>query len=590
MPFDITEQRSLKQLHTAIDNARERLSPFREARNDAVREYVGSQYGENGADAEVPINLIELMVNVFTRQLAPQMPRALITTRHTELKPYAYTLQLATDYLLEHVQFVRTLRQCIKDALFGPMGICRIGLDRGDIPGFMYGEPMPYACRVDFDDWVMDMSAKTWKEVTFAGNKFRLPLEEIQQSQLYDPEVASQLKPSIKQQYDDDGIEKIEVISQGFTGQYADDDEIMEYHELWDIWLPYQRQLVTISVDQQNLAPLRIMDWEGPMHGPYHLLGFSDVPGQILPLSPVLTNWPLHDLVNSIWRKLSDQAERQKTIGYGMMQMKDDSERIVDADDGHFVALSSPQGIGQMRFGGIDQQNLAFGIHAKNQFNEMAGNIHALGGLGAQEETLGQTQIVNNRAGARVQDMSDLTSDFSQGIMRDLAWYLFTDPLINLPLVKRVDVGAETIMLPAALRAEDRAGTWLDYNFRISPYSMQYLTPAQRLQNIVSFLQTVAVPFAADMARSGASIDVLEIARQWGDLTNMDAFSSIIRTASPDPERPDAPVGTPPPKPAQTERTYNRRSIGAPQQDQMEQQLLQSMMQAQPQQPQMSGA
>src|SRR5208337_3159153 len=83
---------------------------------------------------------------------------------------------------------------------------------------------------------------------------------------------------------------------------------------LWlrDVWLPKEQLLLTVGCNTNTL--LKVVEWEGPECGPYYKLGYSDVPGNLLPLPPVALWRDLHELSNKLFRKLGNQAEGQKTV------------------------------------------------------------------------------------------------------------------------------------------------------------------------------------------------------------------------------------------------------------------------------------
>lgn len=67
--MDPYNEHDLKRLWDAMSHSREKLRPFRENRLDAIKQYVGSHYGEQGSEEDVPVNLIELAISVYTQQL-----------------------------------------------------------------------------------------------------------------------------------------------------------------------------------------------------------------------------------------------------------------------------------------------------------------------------------------------------------------------------------------------------------------------------------------------------------------------------------------------------------------------------------------
>lgn len=48
-------------------------------------------------------------------------------------------------------------------------------------------------------------------------------------------------------------------------------------------------------------------------------------------------------------------------VGYNG-SAEDDARRILDGGDGEMIRVDDPQAINDFKFGGIDQQNLAFAI------------------------------------------------------------------------------------------------------------------------------------------------------------------------------------------------------------------------------------
>ena len=94
-----------------------------------------------------------------------------------------------------------------------------------------------------------------------------------------------------------------------------------------------------------------------------------------------------------------------------------------------------------------------------------------------------------------------------------MAWYLHTDPLIALPLIKRTPIPAQTTMGPSGpvltpprvneeqviLSPEVREGEFLDFHFEIESKSMSRVDPAERLQKAMVFAAKV-LPSAAQAA------------------------------------------------------------------------------------------
>jgi hypothetical protein len=530
------------------------MKPFREQRAEATKQMVGAHYGEDGAGDKVPVNLLELACNVYTRQLAARAPKAIVSTKYKELKGPASMLELAVNHLVGVIELERTLRRAALEALFG-IGCVKCGITPlgGLAHGILNDPGQPFAEVVTLDDLVLDMAALTIEEMQYCGNLFRLPYEQVMESEFYLPEGKAKLKPTRKQPYHPDGDERLETLSQGFG---TDRDEYRDMVELQEIWLPLEGLLVTLPAEGEG-PPLRVVEWNGPRPGPFHFLGFSEVPGQLMPLAPTSLWLDLHELVNRLFRKLGRQAERQKDVTLYRGAAAEDAERVRDAEDGGLIRVDDPQGVQVAKYGGIDQANFALTIHLKDLFTYLAGNIDAIGGLGPQSGTLGQDQLISENASKRVADMQDRTVRFAKEVIHDLAYYLWTDPLIRLPLVKQIKEA--NVELNVEFTPSERQGEYMDYNITIDPYSMAHQSPAVRLQTLMQIWSNFIGPFAPQLGEQGMQVNFEALLRIVAKLANFDELDELITFANAPPATPvDVPERHERTMPANTTRTNVR--------------------------------
>lgn len=515
----------MSRLRDAVDGSRKKLEPFRRQRHDFIKQFIGKHYSDNGAGDRVPVNLMELAVNIYTRQLAARAPRAMVTTVPRKLKATAALLELALNHLVVEIDLETSLRRWVQDALFS-MGIIKVGLNRlpgQEIDGVAHDVGQPFADVVSLDDWFHDMAAPCFERAQFMGNYYRLPLEYVKESDVFDRKVTSRLTtPTEHESQDEFGNERVGKFSRG------ESQVIDEYHKtirLLDVWLPIENKMVTFA-DQMRLTPIRVLDWGGPERGPYHILAFEDVPDQVMPLSPAAIWMDLHDLTNRLFRKLARQAERQKTVLGVQGANKADGERIVDANDGETIRIDNPRGAQEFRFGGADQAGLGFVIQVRNIFNSIAGNLDILGGLAAQSETATQDKLLSEGASKRVADMEDRTLRATKKVMRDLSWYLWTDPLIELPLTKEQpgsDMPVELVFTP-----DEIEGDFLDYNIGIQPFSMQHQTPAGKLNTLQQVFGSFVVPFLPLLQQQGITINFEGLLKMVAKLSNMQELDDVL--------------------------------------------------------------
>ena len=543
----------LKRLRTAIEYSRRRLQPFREQRYETLRQYVGYHYSDDGAADRVPVNMLELAINIYTQQMAARSPKALVHTQFKPLKPLAANFELALNQLLSEIRFGDTIRLAVIDALVG-VGIIKTGLERKasvEIDGFLHDVGQPFADVISLDNWVHDTTATKLEKCQFMGDRYRLPLEMVKQSPAFSN--TDNLKATIKTSYNEQGDTKAESLS---GGTQVDPDEYADHVELWDIWLPAENLLITIPAEGEG-KPLRVIEWDGPENGPYHMLSFSPVPGNIMPLAPSALWMDLHDLANRMFRKLGRQAERQKTVLGIQSGAEDDGDRIIKTNDGEALRMDNPDRAREYRFGGIDQPSLAFLLQVKDLFAYLGGNLDSLGGLSPMADTLGQDQLLAQNASKRVADMQDRVIEFTKDVIKSLGFYLWNDPLIELPLTKRVP-GFDSLSVPVTFGPDAKEGDFLDYNISIETYSMQHRSPQMKLQALTQVFGQFIVPFAPMLAEQGIGIKFESLLKTISKYANVEELNDILEFTQLSPEFDRQMVGNPPQKMGTTKHISER--------------------------------
>lgn len=318
----------------------------------------------------------------------------------------------------------------------------------------------------------------------------------------------------------------------------------------------------------------------------YHLLGYGHVPGNLMPLAPLALLEDLHLLANSLFRKCGRQADRQKTILGVSGGAAEDGSRVVKASDGDAIRMDHPDQAKDFRFGGVDPQTLAFLLNVKDQFAYFGGNIDTLGGLSPQADTLGQEKMLDTNASKRMAGMQKATVLATQRVIEDLAFYLSNDPLIQLPLVKRVK--GTDLEVPFTY-TNDGEDDFSQYNFKIEPYSMQYWSPGERLQTITQFWTTFVAPNTQMLQQAGIMPNWPKLLQTVAHLTNMDELEDILIFAGGVPDDRPGPVHNRPTQAPVTNRINTRINRPGATRIGKDAALMQSLMGAPPQPKQMAG-
>lgn len=482
------------RLIEARNNSWRRIEVFREKRREAVRQYVGAHYGNEGSPRRVPINYLELAISIYRRLLAPRIPKVLWTTEIAELRNTALTAELACNELLKEMKFGLTLQRWVSDAIFS-IGILKLGLEPvavNDLAGQPFAEP------VSLDDFVYDTGANRLEDLQFMGNRYHLTIEQgkaIFGGVIRATEVASAATSTNQSEATRD-------IGPGHEAKDPSQMRFLETVELWDMWLPHSKELVTFIGDKPD--PIRVMNWKGPKRGPYHIMSFSDVPDNFMPLAPVANLIDLHSLANILFRKLSNQAANMKNVIAYSEGHQQDAERLQQANDLDLIRMDDPNSVIPFKTGQLDQSMAALGIQIRDMFSYQAGNLDLLGGLSAQSETLGQDRLLASTASERLKEMQDRTLMAVNGVTEDIGEYLWSDPSRSKRLLHKV--GEFSVELDFG--PDQRDGDLSDYLIEVAPYSLQTRSPAERLQTIQNLMTQIILPLAPQMEQQGLAPNI----------------------------------------------------------------------------------
>lgn len=500
----MAEQVSPAKIQQTVKQGFERLKNYRAATAMFVKEYAGHYYrNAQGLTGEEPINLIFNTIRAMVPNLVMKNPVNQIVTPYVAHKEYAELLSMGLNSVERQIKLKQTLRAWIVSALFG-WGIMKTGLSVsgqmlqfGDInidPGQVYAE------LVNLDNFVLDPMCTDINKATFLGHKTTVPRQMLLDTDVYDHDLVRQL-PSATTSKKENSVSSL-------TQQNAGSREMQSLQDcvrVVELYVPEANALITIPDPYQITFDkyIGITDYYGPKEGPYVFLSFTPpVIGNPLPVAPVSLWYDLHRMANRTFTKIMDQADRQKDIGFYEPALANEAQDIKDASDGDMIASTNPKGVNVVSFGGQNRNNELMLQQLQVWYNYISGNPDQMAGnmtpgTKGSQETATRSQILQGNASISIEDARDILYDQTAEISRRLAWYLHTDPLIDLPLTKR-KAGGEEIQL--SLTPEQRQGDFLEFTFKIVARSMSRLDPTVRSKRIMEFATNV-IPSAATTAQ-----------------------------------------------------------------------------------------
>ena len=480
-----------------------RMKNYRLAQAMFIKEYVGAYYKrEKGLTGDEPINLIFRSIATFVPNLVMQNPVNMVVTDYLQHKPYAELLSLALNSVNRQTKLKDTLRAWITSAFFG-WGIMKVGLAaKGEmlqIDDVCIDPGQVYAQLVDLDSFVLDPTCTNVRNANFMGHKTTVPRQYLLDTDIYNHDLVMRIPKSST-------ARKRDRVSD-ITKQDTQDSEMMSLQDNVDVvelWVPQADAIVTIPDPEQATFEdyIGVTEYYGPKEGPYVFLSFTPpVPGNPFPVAPVSMHYDLHCMANRVMSKSMNQADNQKDLLLYMPVAAEDAQEIIDAKDGDVIASADPKAAQTFSIGGANKENIQMIQQLQVWHNYMSGNPDQVAGnmtpgTKGSKETATRSQILQSNASVSIEDSRGIIYDQTAEINRRIAWYLHTDPLINLPLTKRVSAGEYKQLF---LTPEQRQGDFLEYTFRIVARSMSKMDPDVRTKRIAEF-GTNILPAAANTA------------------------------------------------------------------------------------------
>lgn len=548
------------RLFRAVQRSYQSLDGYREVNRKLVEEYGGTYYQQETGTERVNryVNLIQQAVETYQMLLAANRPRVMISTAITELQGFAGHYEHALNLLIKEIGLEDTMKQWVMDAFFcvgiikthlGDAGLIQIETDRWMDPG------KPFASNIALDDFVYDIKANKWGEVRYAGDMYSMAWEDA--ADIFGEDVLKDHTPRMRAT---DDVDRVDTLSRGTD---SDTDDFEEMIDFADIWVPRYKKTFTYVVQSRRQFiltgdPVAVEEWTGDEHGMYHLLGLGDVPENIMPASPASHLEQLDALINDLVRKCARQGRRQKDVNLYTAGGSAAASQIQLADDGEWVNVNDTADVSTIKQGGVDAGTYAFLQGGMEMFDRMAGNLQTLSGLGSPEATARQAGMVNQAAGNKVDKMAKTVLGRTNQLLKALGVMLWQDEFLNMTM--QISIEGTPYTATTSWKPGDREGNFADYNFETDVYSMQYQSPASRLESLNQYVQSVLSPMAPMLEQQGGYIDMMELNAEYSKLLNYPNLKNIVKFGGMVPDEQKA-VSSIPRKPPTSTRNYVRHNV-----------------------------
>ena len=530
--IDLSNGEKRGRLLKAIKSSRDAMEPFRRVRRELIKDYVGSYYSESGADNNTLVNLINQTARIYVVALAANNPQVLVSTPRTENIAFARRFEVNLNKLISDMTLDQTFRAILLDAFFClGCGVVMMRDTDTRFHGLLESEEdvwldpgQPWFNRVSLDDLILDMSAKELTKMRYCGHRYRADYEKVMDEPGYSKKVKEKLRPTNREHYDTTGAAR-DIAS----NDESPDNDLKEMVWLQDIWIAENNSIVTMACDQ-DLEPLIEREWVGSQAGPYKFLSLGDTPDNVIPTSPAINLKGMHDLQNRLHRRMEEDSDAHRIINVYPPGKEDDANRARTAERNSWQRMTNPEQVKQLEVGGVDQRDMALATFLQTEYDRFAGNLQAMGGLGAQASTVGQEELIHGQLTKNVADMRLAVVNFASTCILDLGRLMWEDQ--TLELQTSMPVGSSGIQVSSNWTPDYRLGEFEDYEFRVEPYSMVFKTPQQHVQEYFQVLREIA-PLWPMFQASGASLNVQVLVDELARLMNKPELKQLITFAVP---------------------------------------------------------
>jgi len=477
-------------------------------RKEILEEYANGWYGSTkNENYRCPINMISRAINILLPLLVNKDPKAMTSARVAQLMPYADTLRLTINHLIKKIKLGQTLRIGTLDALTYA-GIFKTGIAPGgdgikDAFGVTHDAGQIFCDVIYPEDYFFDTSARRKEECDFEGNWFYVPVDYVLNSGLYDN------YDKISESYIKWAKASPKEISDGGGNAFL--NTFKPYVKLAEVYIPSENILLTIPEKGKGDKPLRVVDFNGPVDGPFDIMSLSTFPESVIPIAPLYEGLDLHYYINIMARKMAREAEAAKTVFPYEGNAADDVTNILGAKHMQTIKVNNINAFTTLKLGEIDPSQYQWIAFLKGLWGEAPVNMPVVGGMKSAAPTLGQEQMLMTNASANLDDMIQAAHNCTKSILHKMAYYIFTDPLMDITVSKRIQGLGE---IPVSVTADTREGDFWDYNFEVVPYSLSRQNPQMRMQKLMQVVTGLILPTMEIARQQGVVVDVPRLVKE----------------------------------------------------------------------------
>jgi hypothetical protein len=453
--------------------------------------------------------------------LAYGEPQFLLTARTPEHAGLAMRLGPALNRMSNLLDLGETARAIAADSFFGygifKVGVGRLPLSAQYATGLQYG---PCVWRVGQRDFLYDLTANNWNNVSYVGDIYTLPLEEAQE--MY-PHQADQLSAML----DSDRFESKHVLPRPSRFYEAEQSVRMV-----DLYFPGSNVVATWPIRNESFGtigdePLTVRDYHGHWSGLYGVLNHIYSPDELVPIAQAESVKAMHFLFQDLFDATAEQARQAKINPIYQQAAEKDMQKLWNAADRAPVGVMDPSRFGQFEVPGPTQSQTNYMAAVMQLFKQFTPTVDEP----VRAPTATQGVLERQETNAIVAEARRKFNRCLQLVGYKLGHLMMNQPDLVLPASRPVRTGSK-VMIDATFRAPDHDTVKIDeFDISIEPFSTQLRSPQQRRDEILAIIQQVVMILQS--RAMGAPINVEKAVKMLSEYSGLPEVAELYEELMP---------------------------------------------------------
>lgn len=510
-----------------MQDSYDRLESFRETRRRLIADYCGPHYGMSAPVAGVdPLfeadhhNLIQQTIDALLPNLTAKDIKPSVEARTQRLVLEAMARERQLERTLDDIGLADTHGQAVLDAFLGPFGIVWVGLRAADdlhvVRDRQFRKGQFVAACIDFDDYVIDQSAKRDTQSLFEGHRFRIRRAEalrcvrMDGSPMYVSEVVESAPTITTGDRDGGDVHKL-------AGHTGDPYRAADWLEFWSVAVYADGVVWIATVDRLGREAKFVREpyvYWGHGRGPYRKLSFLGVPNNAMPLAFANRVRDLHGSTKRVANKVIDDILTAKDVLIFRPGDEDLADAIRTASNGQQIK-GDPTAVQNMTFGGSLANLFPALEFIRSMANDATGGSQLESGAKDNSKTATGASILQGRQQMRQEFMQAKSLRFLSSIVQAAAWYQVHDPFLQATVIQRLPGGHRVEL---RLDPEIVEGQYDEFAFTVKSLVNVQMDPsvkAARLIEIIGQLPALAAlgpqAFTKIMSILSSHLDIPEL-------------------------------------------------------------------------------